>query len=197
MTVRLQDLWKNRDFEKEHSFYYTIKDRLREDYSPATAWCFSKTGGMIDEYIIKEEEYAGVGAGAFGYLNGNFYANTCSVDRYIENIDNGTLPIFGVKSFPRYARMHYQLLMGLFGGRISFQIMKRVYGVSATLLLPLDIALLKLTGSLTKRGHYYYVTEKGRYLMVTLMREFFTAVNRLREICRAGSHQEQISYDIR
>jgi coproporphyrinogen III oxidase-like Fe-S oxidoreductase len=190
--MQLQDLFGKAAHRKERSFYQVITDRLRPFYFHATAWCFTKTAGMIDEYITREEEYVGSGAGAFGYVNGTLYANTCSVERYIGHIQSGESPLFGSRRFPRYARMHYTLLMHLFEGRVSPPALEYRHGRIASLLLPFEIALLSLIGAATRQGAYVCITEKGRYLLVVLMREFFTAVNRLREICRKGPERPRV-----
>ncbi|HEY6927866.1 MAG TPA: radical SAM protein, partial [Steroidobacteraceae bacterium] len=67
---------------RRHDFYARIQETLRERYKPSSAWCFSRndadtaTPRMIDEYIIDQDDYVGVGSGAFSYVSGWMYSTT-------------------------------------------------------------------------------------------------------------------------
>ena len=51
-------------------------------YHPSSAWCFSRNEGMFDEYIIDQDDYVGVGSGAFSYVGGAMYSTTFSLNHY-------------------------------------------------------------------------------------------------------------------
>ena len=56
-----------------HPMYQRILERvLGAEYHAASAWCFSRNQGMFDEYIIEEDDYVGVGSGAFSYVGGAY-----------------------------------------------------------------------------------------------------------------------------
>ena len=81
------------DYGREERFYAQILRRLLPTYRFSSAWCFSRKASMIDEYIVDYDEYAGLGSGSIGFLNGVCYANTFNVQEYIKKIDRGEAPL--------------------------------------------------------------------------------------------------------
>jgi len=75
------------DYSQEERFYHRIVERLVPAYRFSSAWCFSKKTAMIDEYIVDYDEYAGLGSGSIGYLNGTCYANTFNIRQYIAQVE--------------------------------------------------------------------------------------------------------------
>ena len=72
--------------------------------------------------------------------------------------------------------------MNLFEGRVSHGISGELKGFSAVAVSILTRSFQAITGS-GKIGEPY-LSSKGAYYAVTMMREFFTGVNRLRGECR-------------
>ena len=87
------------DDRQEERFYHQIVGRLVPAYRFSSAWCFSRKQAMIDEYIVDYDEYAGLGSGSIGYLNGICYANTFDIRGYIAQIDRGELPLAASRIF--------------------------------------------------------------------------------------------------
>ena len=56
------------DYRNEERQYLHIVNQMCETYNQSTAWCFSRSSGSIDEYIIDHDEYVGVGSGSFGFF---------------------------------------------------------------------------------------------------------------------------------
>ena len=183
---------------RERRFYEIISDELSGRYRNATAWCFSRADGLIDEYIVTNDDYVGLGAGSFSYLQGRLTANIFQVDRYIEALRAGGLPVIAGRRFRARERARYTFLMHLFGGKVTFgPSPSGAHPGSAgpagvpplrlrrLLLLWKEILFFSLTGALRRHGRTLLVTPAGRYHWVIMMRGFFTAVNRVREQCKA------------
>ena len=50
--------------------YRMILDMLTEDYTQLSAWAFGKSNNEgFDEYVIDNDEYLGVGSGAFSFFS--------------------------------------------------------------------------------------------------------------------------------
>lgn len=179
---RLFRQYGHSSYRKEGDFYRIIETALGEHYQKATAWCFSRKKGMIDEYIIGHPEYAGTGAGAFGYHHGTLYANSCRVSDYIERIREGKLPIIGTKRFSLGEKMRYTLLMRLFGGAAK-QAMERESNFPGRLFHLTDTVMLILSGTVEKGPDGFTVSKRGYYFLVIMMREFFNSVNNFRDFC--------------
>ena len=168
----------------EKDFYKCISDDLSDSYIRTSAWCFTRKGNMIDEYIVSRDHYIGVGAGSFTYLAEGMFTSTFSIPQYIDMIDSGQSPITMGNLFNKKEKMLYSLLMSLFGGRMEIKLFRKKYGRFWFIYLLIELSFLFLSrGVIIKKGSIE-LTEKGRYFMVALMREFFTMVNNIREQCR-------------
>lgn len=172
------------DDRQEARFYRRIVDRLVPMFRFSSAWCFSRKSAMIDEYIVDYDEYAGLGSGSIGYLNGVCYANTFDIRGYIARIDRGELPLLASRGFSLRERIRYDFLMKLFGTRLNVaELRNRYKGVFGSLLWP-ELLAFFMIGALSWRPPEITLTGRGRYVWVILMREFFTAVNNFRDYCR-------------
>ncbi len=182
------------DYSREKRYYEQIVKRLVPQYRFSSVWCFSRVPSLrdqtmsnqtaIDEYIISYEEYAGLGSGSFGYLNGTCYANTFNIEEYICRINRGEAPLMASRTFAIFDRVLYDLLMMLFGLRLDFAALAKKYGSVAWAYLSLPFLFLRLTGAVGNRMGSYFVTDRGRYYALITMREFFIAVNNFRDFCR-------------
>jgi len=172
------------DYRKEKIFYTLILETLSKDFSPSTAWCFSKKEGMIDEYVVTYQQYAGLGSGSIGYIDGVAYANTFNIQRYIQKIERGEIPVEGVRRYKRREMIRYDFLMNLFGLRLDLGELDKRYGVSAKVKLLPEITFFKAIGAIKNNGKKISLTKRGLYYWVIMMREFFTGVNNFRDFLR-------------
>ena len=177
------------DYGKEAKLYGEIVKRLTPIYNFSSAWCFSRrqNATVIDEYIVDYDEYAGLGSGAIGYLNGACYANTFDIHRYIAMINEGKAPLWAVRNFTRKDKMRYDFLMKLFSTRLNLADLQRKYGGQLYGHLWFDILAFLCLGGLSYRAPSLHLTRRGHYLWVIMMREFFIAVNNFRDFCRNGT----------
>ncbi|MBN1382780.1 MAG: coproporphyrinogen III oxidase family protein [Deltaproteobacteria bacterium] len=173
------------DYDKEKRFYRRICERLTPQYRFSSAWCFSKKDVMIDEYIVEYDEYAGLGSGSIGFLKGSCYANTFYIPEYIAQLNRGEIPLQASRTFNIRDRMRYDFLMHLFGMKLDVAALRQKYNGFFYRYLWLDCLAFYLAGGLRYEAPYFYLTERGRYFWIILMREFFTAVNNFRDYCRA------------
>jgi coproporphyrinogen III oxidase-like Fe-S oxidoreductase len=171
------------DGRQEARYYRRILERLRPTYRMSSAWCFSRKPSLIDEYIVDYDEYAGLGSGSIGYLDGTCYANTFDVAEYAARIGRGEVPLMAARVFSRQDRIRYDFVMKLFGMELRESDLKKKYGAVYPYLWK-DIAAFMAAGGLRRRGGTLCLTERGCYQWVILMREFFTAVNNFRDYCR-------------
>jgi coproporphyrinogen III oxidase-like Fe-S oxidoreductase len=171
------------DNSRERQFYNVILDELyRGGYTASTAWCFSRGERLIDEYIIESDDYLGIGAGSVSILDGDFYANSFSLDRYHEMTAAGRLPIIGRRRLSAKESLRYYLLTKLFGGKLDMSALRRRFGDGTGGRLWPELAFLKTFGIVAGDG-VLRVTEKGMYPVSVMMRDFFAALNTLREYC--------------
>lgn len=173
------------DSGREKAFYDRIRERLGPEYRFSSAWCFSRKGTMIDEYIVDYDEYAGLGSGSIGYLDGVCYANTFNLTEYCARLSRDELPLMAARIFTRQERMRYDFVMKFFGTKLNLSALSAKYGGRLSPGLWRDFLLFWLAGALRYAAPDWQLTRSGCYLWVVMMREFFTAVNNFRDFCRA------------
>ncbi|MEJ2604922.1 MAG: coproporphyrinogen III oxidase family protein [Gammaproteobacteria bacterium] len=179
------------DFSREESFYRYIAARMMDaDYDRSSAWCFSRSGTMIDEYITEHEEYLGLGSGAFSYLDGTLYASTFSINHYLRLVDGGGTGIVRSRRMGERDQMRYYLLMFLFGGTLDLAMAENRFDGRFRRVLRPELLALRLLGAVRRDGGALRLTERGYYLWVMMMREFFIGVNNFRDEMRRQIHDE-------
>jgi coproporphyrinogen III oxidase-like Fe-S oxidoreductase len=181
------------DYAREARYYHEIVVGLADRFEPASAWTFSRTGGgMIDEYIVDYEDYVGIGSGAFSFLSGTLYVNTFSLQEYGERISAGLAAATQRREFPHGDLMRYRFLMSLFSMTLDKKRFALDFGVTIEQGLPLEMAFMRSSGAFAvDNADKLVLTEKGRYLLVVMMREFFIGVNNLRDQARAALSGEE------
>ena len=173
------------DYGRERRFYHQIADHmLSNGYHRSSAWCFSRNASMIDEYITENEEYLGLGSGAFSYVDGSLFGSTFSINTYLRRLGNGKPGITRRSNLKTREQMRYYLLMRLFGGSLDLTAASERFGRSFSRALGPELAALRLVGAMRRRGDELTLTESGQYLWVLMMREFFASVNDFRERMR-------------
>ncbi len=171
---------------READYYAMISAGLAKDFIPLSAWTFARGGtSLIDEYIVDTEEYVAVGSGSFSYLDGTLYASTFSLSEYGQRVSAGEMAITGLQPFSKRQQMRYRMMMDMFGLRFDRASFRDRFGVSAERGLWLEMAFFKLLGAFSRHDPAI-PTPVGRYLSLVIMREFFSGVNRVRDIARAS-----------
>lgn len=183
------------DYSKEFEMYKLICDRLADKFVPSSAWTFSADKNMIiDEYIVDYPEYVGIGSGAMSYLKGHNYTNTFSLREYYSLINDNKMGIVkrskGTTS--KIGGMRYTFASQLFGLRLDKQAFRDEYGIDVALGLPMEMTFLRMVGAFeTDTREELTLTEKGRYLMVALMRETLAHSNDYRDRARADLPKDE------
>ncbi len=173
------------DMSRQKHYYELIAERmLSAGYFRSSAWCFSRKAGMFDEYIVDREEYVGLGSGAFSYLQGALYANTFSINGYVQMLESGIVSATTRREMSEQDQKRYYLLMRLFGGTLDKQHAEARFGGNFQRKLWPELTLLKTIGAVKDSGDSLRLTERGHYLWVILMREFFSETNTLRDQMR-------------
>jgi coproporphyrinogen III oxidase-like Fe-S oxidoreductase len=173
------------NYRREKQLYQLIVNHmLAAGYERSSAWCFSRKSGLIDEYITQQDEYLGLGSGAFSYLNGSIYSSTFSINHYLKLVEDGKTGIVRQRQIGHADRMRYALMMRLFGGTLDLQAAEEQFDGVFQRTLRSELTGLRLLGAITNDGRELRLTERGYYIWVMMMREFFTGVNQLREEMR-------------
>jgi coproporphyrinogen III oxidase-like Fe-S oxidoreductase len=181
------------DPSREQRYYQIISEKLSEVYQPSSGWTFSRRNlSMLDEYIAQYEEYVGTGSGSFSYLDGKLLVNTFSLKQYDEIIKNNQLPIRKIRVFSKYDKKRYRFLMELFDLSLDTDKFKKDFGVPITLGLIPEMLFMWISGAFEKwENGRIYLNLDNRFLLVVMMREFFSNVNVLRDQARSALSKEE------
>ncbi len=195
VEIALQRSLGRVDYRREAAFYPIIVEALKPAYDPLSAWTFSKQGsGMLDEYIVEYGEYVGAGSGSFSYLDGQLYVNTFSLNTYEQKLNQGHMPLAAQRSFGRLEQMQYRFMMELFDLQLDKKRFQKMFGLPVELGLWKEMLFMTLLGSFEKGpSDILRLSPQSRYLLVVMMREFFSGVNVIRDQARKSlSASEQL-----
>ena len=193
---RMEKTLGTADPGRRHDFYARILETLQARYKPSSAWCFSRDDGatgasrMIDEYIIDQDHYVGVGSGAFSYVGGWMYSTTFSLNQYREQVAKGIPAITQSKRLTLKERMRYDFLVGLFGLTLPYDYLRRKYGREFWVRMAPEIMSMRLIGATRHDRDAIRLTPLGMYCWVLMMAEFFNAVNAFRDEMRLHIRSE-------
>lgn len=172
------------DTSRERSFYNIILKNIHANgYDASTVWCFSKGERMIDEYVVDFDDYIGIGSGSVSLLQGKFYVNSFSLDRYEDLVTQNKLPIIRWRKLSDHELMYYYLLSKLFGMKLDTGKFRQKFNADIHKKLRRELLFLKLFGLVQEESGKISVTQKGMYPVNAMMREFFSSLNGLREYC--------------
>jgi menaquinone C8-methyltransferase len=172
------------DNSREKQYYDTIlKEFYGQGYQASTVWCFSRGNRLIDEYIVDYADYIGIGAGSVSLVNGIFYVNSFSPDKYINLVKSPHLPIVRQRRLSENEYLRYYLLTKLFGMKINKDQFRQQFGADIHSKLGYELRLLKIAGAVSEDNHMIQVNRRGMYTVSVMMREFFASLNTLREYC--------------
>jgi len=178
------------DRRRLRRFYHTILDRLTPEFTPSSAWCFTRGGESSDEYIVQADFYVGVGSGAFSYLDGVLYATTFCLDTYEKRVAQGLTGITVQSRLTQGDQMRYSLLVKMFGLRLDREWALRRYGPRFFRRLWGELRTLKLLGAARRDQRGWQLTERGMYWLMLMMSAFYESVAQYREAIRAHIVEE-------
>lgn len=173
-------------FAREPRFFERILERMTGSYTQSSVWCFSRSKGMIDEYIVEQDNYIGAGSGAFSYFDGVFYSTSFSIPHYMQRVEAGESGIIRGKRYSELEQMRYDLLVKLFGLRLPDSFMEKKYGPGWRRLLWKELRALEWLGAVERNGDGYRLRPRGMYYWLVVMREFLAGVNNFRDEMRSN-----------
>jgi coproporphyrinogen III oxidase-like Fe-S oxidoreductase len=168
-------------YKQERRLYEQLCEQLTQMYNQESIWCFSSKKGLTDEYVVDHDNYAGIGAGAMGYVNGTLYSNTFSVPHYIDIMQKGKFPIIKNKSFSSHGKMRYHFMLKMLSGTVNISTMKKDYGKGFWFYLSGVLLFLYMNRSIIFKDDNIILTPRGRYFWVILMRSIFAVTGDYRE----------------
>jgi len=178
------------DRRRLRRFYQTILGRLTPEFSPTSAWCFTRQGKSSDEYIVQADYYVGLGSGAFSYLDGTLYSTTFNLDTYEKRIAEGLTGITVKNRLSVGDQLRYSLLVKMFGLRLDREWALKRFGRRFFRRLWGELRTLEWLGAARRDERGWQLTERGMYWLMLMMCAFFESVAEYREAMRAHVQEE-------
>lgn len=176
--------------------YRIILDTVAPHYNQLSSWAFGKANNEgFDEYVIDNDEYLGIGSGAFSFLGDSLYVNTFSLRRYNERISSGRDGVERKRTFSKHEILQYRLLLGLFAGRLSRKYFREVHNVRLDTALMKEVLALKLAGAIKENPEdkdQFIITDRGKLLGLVMMKDFYTAMDNVRAELRKPLKEEDM-----
>lgn len=182
------------DYGREFEMYKMINDGLSEVFVPSSAWTFSADPDMIiDEYVVDYPSYVGIGSGAMSRIDGVNYTNTFSLREYHDRVKSGRMGIVKQSNAEsKISKMRYTFASQLFGLRLDKAEFKATHGVPVELALGWELAYFHAVGGIkTNTSEEITLTDKGRYLLVAIMRETLARSNDYRDQAREALPKDE------
>jgi len=182
------------DYAREAEYYAYITEALSGEFTPTSAWTYSRNvDAMIDEYIVDYEQYVGLGSGALSFHGGRIYGNTFSLGEYADRIGSGRMSVCAAgRRYSRRALMRYRFVTDLFGLRLDKARFAADFGVPVEVGLGTELSFMHAAGGIDRDDEEAVtLTERGRYLLMVIMRETLATSNDHRDQARAALPLEE------
>lgn len=168
--------------DNEYEFYSIIEENFK-DYHKNNAWSYAKEKTSLnDEYVSSNHEYLGIGSGGFSFLGGKLFVNAFNLQKYNEKIQNGKSSIIARCEFNPKERIKYLFLTEIFSGFIDIDKFNQTNNTNLLKTLNLELKLLDIIGAIEIQNNSIKSTQFGRYLWLSLMKEFYTGMDKVRAI---------------
>ncbi|QCJ43526.1 oxygen-independent coproporphyrinogen III oxidase [Bacillus sp. S3] len=165
----------------EASMYELLMDEMdRHGFNQYEISNFSKPGFESRHNLTywNNEYYYGFGAGAHSYVNGVRRSNSGPLKKYIDQINNGILPVFEEHQTSKAEQVEEEMFLGL----------RKTAGVSISHFIekfsldPLKLFEQQLTELIAKqwievKNNHIYLTKKGRFLGNEVFQTFLGVCN--------------------
>ncbi len=191
MTSALGDM----DYGREWDYYRIIDGVLAGGDDPMfereTVWTFNRASEdghaddavRINEYQTSYNEYPAIGSGSITHLNGALYVNEFSIPKYNEMIESGRMSVKEKTVMSKRDLMRYRFLLDLYRLRLDKKRFRDEFGCSVEAGLPGEMAFLTANGAFSVNdANEILLTERGRYLVLVMYRQFLSGMNNLRLI---------------
>lgn len=194
---KMTDTLGKMDYGREWRYYRIIDGVLAQGENPfferETIWTFNRLGEgskpkgevHINEYQTSCDEYPAIGSGSITHLNGCVFVNEFSLKKYDEMINSGRMSVKEKTVLSKRDLMRYEFLLGLYRMDLTRSNFHDRFDTTLEAGLPAEMAFMALNGAFEDvRADKLELTERGRYLVLVMYREFLSGMNNLREQAR-------------
>ncbi|MBB5150020.1 MULTISPECIES: radical SAM family heme chaperone HemW [Ureibacillus] len=162
--------------EQEAKMYDLLMERMEDSgLSQYEISNFAKEGfqSLHNKIYWDNDEYAGFGAGAHGYMNGIRYSNYGPIKKYLQSIHMGQLPILHRHQVSINEKCEEEMFLGLRKNEgVSYQQFEKKIGFSLNEKYGEIISKLMDDGLVMEEEGRVKLTRKGRFLGNEVFQQF-------------------------
>lgn len=148
--------------QKEHDVLHKAEQVAAPyGYERRSVWTLNRCGSPTYSSITRPF-YLGLGAGSASYTGRFFLVNHFSVERYIEKIETGALPIARHFALPRLLSSAYASFWQSYTGRVDVDQLTQHFGFVPGVLWRTLFEILTACRWLEKKEHTFTLTPTGR-----------------------------------
>lgn len=177
--------------EKDNEYrYYQIILQEMKGYIQNNAWSFSnKKTKFNDEYVSSHHNYVGVGSGAFSFLDNELLINAFDLNSYERLVWERKNANIARATFDKKEILKYLFLTEIFSGKILIDKFNNFIQCDLQKDLYFEIMALKKSGAIKINNNEIITTSFGKYLFLTMMKDFYTGCDLIRAIFRNNSFE--------
>lgn len=167
------------DVYREIELYTIAKEMLLEaGYEQYSVIDFAKPGKTDRHatlYFSEQSHMIGIGAAAFGFINGYMYINSGNLNEYISRVQEGLLPVNCGEKADERELAHGAMAKGLRMLSVNRADFVRMFGQEPEALFPETIGRLVKEGLLIQDAEGIRLTEDGIIWGNNVSKQFFSA----------------------
>ncbi|MFN8487748.1 MAG: radical SAM protein [Caldilineaceae bacterium] len=150
------------DRQKEHAVLHKAEQLADQyGYERRSVWTFNRQGAPNYSSITRPF-YLGLGAGSASYTGRFFLVNHFAVERYIEKLQAGALPLARCFRLPRVVSSAYAAFWQTYTGRVDAAQLAQHFGVIPGILWRTLFEVLTACQWVDKSQHGFTLTPTGR-----------------------------------
>ena len=170
--------------DNEYEFYKIIYDYF-SDYEQNNSWSFSKDRtNFNDEYVSTHHEYIGAGSGAFSFTENKLLVNAFKLDDYKAKVLEGKNKKLAHIDFSNEDVINYIFLTEFFKDNLNINNFNQNYNCDLEKHLGFRLKAMKSVGAININNGIIQNTFFGKYLALTLMKEFYINMDLVRAFFR-------------
>ncbi len=163
----------------DYEFYEIVREELSSYYAN-NAWSFTKNKQGDNNFIINNNDYIGLGSGAFTYINNQLFINAFDIQQYKYMINNHSNAHIAMSNVLHYkVKVQYIFLLNLFKGEVNISNFNKLINGSIESILKKEIFMLKMIEAIKVENGIIYPTKYGNFVMVVIMKKIYEYMDNL------------------
>lgn len=185
MRSAVRQAWSLGEAEeaKRDLYYFAEATANSMGFRQESVWSYSRGPYVEPEYVADSFDFIGVGLGSMSHVKGLVTVNSFDVDRYGKLVSRGLAPVVMERRLTAKEEALLCSLYMLYSLELDRNLVRLRTGLDPGRLW--QVSLMRVLRLLSGRGNRLLVTERGKFVVSTIMEEFYYRVSKVRALGRA------------